>query len=254
MIPVRALIVDDEPLARERLRTLLPRDAAELVGEAWSKKTAVDAIRRLRPDLCFLDVELPDGTGFDVLRELTADALPLTVFVTAYESYAVRAFDAAAIDYVVKPVERERFDAAVRRAVAQLRSSAASEERAAQFRTVLQALQAARARERIVLREDGRSHFVQTADIHWIEAKRNNCLVHLAGRTIVVRETLQSLLARLPSREFVRAHRSTIVNVAHVRYAEPWFRGEHVLVLSDGTRVVTSRGMGSGLHKLLNGR
>ena len=251
MTPARAFIVDDEPLARERLRRLLPPEAAELVGEAWSKESAVAAIRRLRPDLCFLDVELPDGTGFDILAELSPDNLPVTVFVTAYESYAVRAFNAAAIDYVVKPVDPERFVEAVERALGRLRASTTTEDRAAHLRMLVRAVHAARARERIVLREEGRSHFILTADIYWIEAKRNYCLVHLVDRTIVVRETLQSLLARLSSREFVRAHRSTVVNLGHVRYAEPWFRGEHVLVLSDGTRLVTSRGMGSGLHKLL---
>ena len=230
MIP-RVLIVDDEPLARERIRQLLPEARVTLVGEADSVDASEAAIRRLHPDLVFLDIELTDGSGFDLLSRLDATLQPLVVFVTAYDEHAVRAFEAAALDYVLKPVDRDRLGEALQRALDRL----ALTERPS----------------RITLRDSGRTFFIEPREILRIEAKRNNCLVHLASRTIVVRETLTDLQARLPRASFARAHRSMVVNLDHIRYADPYTRGEHVLVLTDGTKLITSRGMGAELRRLL---
>ena len=251
MTAARVLIVDDEPLARERIRTLLPAGQLEIVGESDSVDDAEATIRRFSPDLVFLDIEMPDGTGFDLLSRVDPEEMPLIVFVTAHDSYALRAFDAAAVDYVVKPIDPERLHEALRRALDRLRLGQGGGDHAAQLRGLARAVRALREPARIPLRDSGRTFFVDPRQILWIEAKRNNCLVHLADRTIVVRETLTDLQARLPRATFVRAHRSTVVNLAHVRYADPYSRGEHVLVLSDGTKLVTSRGMGAELRRLL---
>ena len=250
MRTARLVIVDDEPLARERVRTLLPRDAAAVVGEAGSVAEAVRVITRETPDIVVLDIEMPDGTGFDVLAALPDDRMPLVVFVTAYDQYAVRAFEAAAVDYVLKPVEPGRLQAAMTRAAERL-NPPDSNRPWESTRSLVRALIEARRAERIVLHADGRSYVVEAARILWVEAKRNNCLVHLTDRTVVVRETLTNMLGRLPRLLFARAHRSAIVNLSHVRHAEPFFRGEHTLVLSDGTRVTTSRLFGREVHRFL---
>ena len=253
MTALRVAVVDDEPLARERLRTLLAAAGATIAGEAASVRDAVRLIRRELPDVVLLDIELPDGTGFDVIAELDIDEPPLIIVVTAFDSYAVRAFDVAAVDYVLKPIDPARLLDALERAAARARAPR-DESRAARLLALASAFNAARASQRLVLRENGRSVFVDPAGILWVESKRNNCLVHLVDRTIVVRETLAGFQTKLPGTEFVRAHRSAVVNMAHVRYAEPYFRGEFVLVLSDGTKVTTSRTHGHEIHRLLAAR
>jgi two-component system, LytTR family, response regulator len=250
MKAARLLIVDDEPLARERIRTLLPPRAGIVVGEAGSVAEAIRLIHEHEPDVVFLDVEMPDGTGFDVLQSISAPRTPIIIFVTAYDAYAVRAFSAAAIDYVLKPVEPARLTEAVDRAIGHLALRSAPHRRET-IRSLVRAFDEARKAERIVLHTEGRSYFIEAHDIIWIEAKRNNCVIHRAGDTLVVRNTLTALHAELPATLFVRAHRSAIVNLSHVRYAEPFFRGEYVLVLSDGTKVATSRNFGRDVHRLL---
>lgn len=244
------LVVDDEPLARERVITLLPPATTVVVGEAWSRASAVSAIRRLEPDLVFLDVEMPDGPGFDVLADVSAEQTPVVVFVTAYDDYAIRAFDAAAVDYLLKPIDPARLSKALERALTRLTGTAS----AAGARPPAGTPRDTAESRQIVLRERDRSYFVDTERILWIESKRNNCLVHFVDLTIAVRETLTALSSRLPRERFARAHRSVVVNLQHLRYAEPYFRGEYVLVLSDGTRLTTSRGMGTELHQLLRAR
>ena len=250
MKDARLVIVDDEPLARERVRTLLPPDGVVVVGEAASVAEAIRVINKETPDIVLLDVEMPDGTGFDVLSAMPDDRTPLGVFVTAYDSYAVRAFDAAAVDYVLKPLEPDRFREAIARAVSRL-STGDLARRKASLRSLVLAISEARRSERVILHADGRSYFVESSQILWVEAKRNNCLVHLSDRTIAVRDTMTHLQSQLPLGLFARAHRSAIVNLHHVRYAEPYFRGEYVLVLSDGTRVTTSRIFGHEVHRFL---
>jgi two-component system LytT family response regulator len=250
MRTARLVIIDDEPLARERVRTLLPHEGVAVVGEAASVAEAVQVIAREAPDILLLDIEMPDGTGFDVLAGVAEDHAPLVVFVTAYDQYAVRAFEAAAVDYVLKPVEPDRLQAALTRALLQLDPGHAR-RRWDSTRSLVRALIEARRAERIVLHAEGRTYVVAAAQIVWVEAKRNTCLVHLNDRTVAVRETMTNLLSRLPRTLFARAHRSAIVNLSHVRYAEPFFRGEHVLVLSDGTRVTTSRLFGRQVHRFL---
>ena len=248
---VRVVIVDDEPLARERLRQVLSRMPAVLIaGECESASDARSALPSADADVVLLDVEMPDGSGFEVLECLDTERIPLVIFVTAHESYAVRAFDAAAVDYVLKPVDPERLEAAIERARDRLSHSAAGIERT-RLRAVIDVLREARKAERVRVRDGTRTYFVDAVDIVWIEAKRNHCLVHLRERSAAVRETLSSMEARLPPHLFLRVHRSAIVNVDRITYVEPWFRGEHVLVLDDGTRLTTSRTHGRALHDYL---
>ena len=251
---VRVVIVDDEPLARERLRQLLSRIPAVLIaGECNGASDARSVLPAADPDVVLLDVEMPDGSGFEVLDNLDAERIPLVIFVTAHESYAVKAFDAAAVDYVLKPVDPERLEEAIERARDRLSHSVAGIERT-RLRALVDVLRDARQAERVRVRDGTRTYFVDAADIVWVEAKRNHCLVHLRERSAAVRETLSSMEARLPSHMFLRVHRSAIVNVDRITYVEPWFRGEHVLVLDDGTRLTTSRTHGRALHTYLAAR
>jgi two-component system, LytTR family, response regulator len=248
-VTIRALIVDDEPLARRKIRRLL-RAAPDVVvaGECGTGPDAVAAIRALAPDLVFLDVQMPGLDGFGVLDALPPGRAPAVVFTTAYDEYAVRAFEVRALDYLVKPFARARFEEALRRARAALHDrpagAAGADPRVAALLEELRAeLRAERARpERLVAREDGRIRLVPLADVAWIEAAGNHARVHTAGGgTHLLRESMAALEARLDPRRFVRVHRSAIVSVAHVRELQPWFRGDLVVLLRDGTRLTLSR-------------
>ena len=242
---MRIVIVDDEPVARRGLRQLLsacPDDV--VVAEARNGADAVRVISRVAPDLVLLDVQMPGGDGFDVVRQL-APPLPAIIFVTAYDEYAVRAFETHALDYVVKPVHEARFIAAIERARTRMSSAAAVEE----ARRLMQLL----GEEQSTAPEGGRpavqrlmvstatgEQIIETADIEWIEADNYYAVLHCHGTRYMLRESLDSLGRRLDPRHFVRAHRSAIVNLAAVRE----FRrlgDEPSLVLADGTAVPVSR-------------
>jgi two-component system, LytTR family, response regulator len=242
-VRVRTLIVDDEPLAREGLRGLLAgEDDVEVVGEARSGREAIDAIGELTPDLIFLEIQMPEGTGFDVLETLGTIEPAIVVFVTAYDEYAIRAFDALAFDYLLKPVDPERFSRTLDRARARLRQSRAGEldER---LRLLLNELQGREAYpERIALRVGPRTRFVRVIDIDWMEAEGNYIRLHVGERSHLVRETMASMEAKLDPKRFVRIHRSTFVNVERVRELETVARGESVVILRDGTKLTASRG------------
>ncbi|HEY3933342.1 MAG TPA: LytTR family DNA-binding domain-containing protein [Gemmatimonadales bacterium] len=228
---IRTLIVDDEALARQRIRELLSGDDdLEIVGECAFGEDAVAALQRDAPDLVFLDVRLPDLDGFGVLERIAGQTYPLVIFVTAFDEHAVKAFDVRAIDYLVKPFERDRLYSAVGRAKQALRSRLASPA-------------GSRAPGgRIAVRADGRIVRVRLDDIERVEADRDVSHFHLRGGTILLaRESLTSVEQRLPQLSFLRVHRSHIVNVARVREVQPWFQGESVLLLEDGSKIVTGR-------------
>jgi two-component system LytT family response regulator len=242
---IRTVIVDDEPLARRGIRQLLaPHRDVTVVGEARSGEEAVRVLRACRPDLVFLDVQMPELDGFGVLRALGTAPAPAVVFVTAYDAFAVRAFDAHALDYLVKPVEEARFADALARARARLRTEAAV-ERARTLDALLaaheRALAAARAVRRLVVPTAAGELVLDVDEIDWIEADDYYAAVHARGRRHLLRESLASLAERLAGARFVRAHRSALVNVARVRELRGEPSGETVLVLRDGTRVPVSR-------------
>ncbi len=241
--PTRVLIVDDEPLARERLRTLLADEPGmELAGEAADGGSAADAIRVLAPDLVFLDVQMPGLTGFDVIEHVGPDRMPFVIFVTAYDRYALRAFDVHALDYLLKPFDRERFRQAIARARQQLerRTGGDLEQR---LIALVKDLKPAQSRvDRFVVKSGGRVFFVRNDEIDWIEAAGNYVKLHVGTDSHLFRETMNSVEARLDPDLFFRIHRSHIVNIERIRELQPWFNGEYVVFLKNGTRLTLSRG------------
>jgi len=231
-----ALVVDDEPLARERIRTLLRNHpGVEVAGVCADGVEAVAAIRHLRPQLLLLDVQMPGLDGFGVLAHLIPREIPVTVFVTAYDRHALRAFEVGAADYVLKPIVRARFDLAVGRALQRLKTGAAD------VRTVLRAGAAGAWLDRLVVERRGRLAVVPLADVHWLAAEGNYVRVHTAAGAALMRSTLRLLEARLDPARFARIHRSALVALDHVVSVEPGPHGEGSVCLSDGTVLVSAR-------------
>ena len=242
-VPTRVLIVDDEPLARERIRTLIGEDSGFTVaGEAGDGATAAQAISTLHPDLVFLDIQMPGADGFDVIDAVGPDKMPFVVFVTAYDRYALKAFDVHALDYLLKPFDRERFHEALARANQQLeRSNGGDIER--RLAAIVNDLRPAKAKtDRFVVKSGGRIFFVRTAEIDWIEAAGNYVKLHVGTDSHLIRETMNAVEAKLSPDTFVRVHRCHIVNIEQVRELQPWFNGEYVVFLKNGTRLTLSRG------------
>ena len=251
MTRIRTLIVDDEEPARELLRAFLERHAeVHIIGEAGDGETALEEIRRLAPDLVFLDVQMPGLNGLDVVASLPPDELPLIVFVTAYDQYALRAFEVSACDYLLKPFDADRLASTMRRVIARRERSGG--EVAATIRSLLAHVQTMRD-ERIVVKSDGRHVFLHNDEIEWIEAVGKDLHVHLGSNVLVVREPLNSLERRLDPSHFLRVHRSAIVNRTRIREVQPWFKGDYVLILRGGARVVTGRTYRSVVGRLLEG-
>jgi two-component system, LytTR family, response regulator len=241
--PVRALLVDDEPLGRDRLRMLVASEGwLEIVGECADGTSAVAAIQKLRPDLVFLDVEMPGASGFDVIEAIGADKMPFVVFVTAYDKYAIKAFDVHAVDYLLKPFDRDRFHQALARARQQLEQRSGGELERRLLALVQDLKPAHQKLERFVIKSGGRVFFVRAEEIDWIEAAGNYVKLHVGAEAHLFRETMNALEARLNPDTFYRIHRSHIVNIERVRELQPWFNGEYVVFLKNGTRLTLSRG------------
>lgn len=256
--PLRALVVDDEPLARERLRTLLAEDREiDVVGECSDGGSAVEALRALEPDLVFLDVQMPLLDGFDVVREVGADAMPPVIFVTAYDEYAIRAFDVHALDYLLKPFDRSRFERALERAKRHLATGGEGAAIAGQLRALLAEVRSGRAAadevDRLVIRSSGRITIIPADELDWVEAAGNYARLHAGDETHLMRETMTRLANRLPATHFVRVSRSAIVRVDRIRELKRLSHGEYTIVLRDGTRVKSSRGYADALEGLLGG-
>jgi two-component system LytT family response regulator len=240
---IAALVVDDEPIARHAIVRLLRDDPdIRLLGECGDGASAVSAIREQAPDLVFLDIQMPVMTGMAVVAAVGVERMPATIFVTAYEQYAVRAFEANAVDYLVKPFSRERFATTLQRAKQRLASKGAESRTSAQ---ILQALEALRQREdylqRLPVRVDEHVVFVDVDDIVWIKANGNTVLIHLADRTHELRDTMATLAARLDPRHFARVHRSAIINIRRIKAIHPWFNGHHVVTMDTGQQLRMSR-------------
>lgn len=246
---IRVVIVDDEALARERIRTLLAGDPEiEIAQECASGDAAVKAIRRHAPDLLFLDVQMPRLDGFGVLEQIGSRKLPTTIFVTAYDQYAIRAFDAMALDYLLKPFTRERFHRALHRAMAQVR-----QERAGSYHRQLDGLLDNLSKpyiRRLVIKTAGRVTFLNVGEIHWIEAQGNYACLHAGRESHLLRRSLKKLSEQLDPAAFLRIHRSTIVNIDQVKDLQPLFHGEYTVTLKDGTRLSSSRGLKEKLGRL----
>lgn len=239
---IRTVLIDDEPLARDKLRGFLVRHPAfELVGEAGDGRSALTLLEEARPDLAFLDIQMPELDGFEVLAALEGPALPYVIFVTAYDAYAVQAFEVGAVDYLLKPVAPDRFDQALERAEERLRRGADPAFAAKLARALEQLAPARPPVERFLVRERGRSSFVPVAEIDWIEAAGNYLKLHARSGTHLIRATMKEIEARLDPARFVRIHRTTIVNLDRVRFLEPWSHGDQVVVLQSGEKLTLSR-------------
>ncbi len=252
---VRALIVDDEPLARQRLRTLLKGESdIELVGECADGQEAVAAIRELQPHLLFLDVQMPVLDGFGVLEALGSQQLPAVIFVTAYDSYAIRAFEVNALDYLLKPFDRDRFRKALERARSQIFKEKAPYT-GEQLSVLLDNAQPGRTGrqflDRLVIKSGGRVFFLRAEEIDWIEAAGNYLRLHVGSDMHLLRDTMNNLEARLHPDKFLRIHRSTMVNLERVKELQPWFHGDYKVILLDGTELTLSRSYRPKLKSLL---
>jgi two-component system LytT family response regulator len=237
---LRALIVDDEAVARRRLRRLLGDCGVIIVGECGDGASAVQSISGLRPDVVFLDVQMPELDGFDVVRGVGAEAMPLTVFVTAYDEYAVRAFEVHALDYLLKPVDAEHIARAVERVRKSLAASDASGD--GRLRTLLeQFADERRYLRRVPVPAEGRLIIVRVEEIDWISAADNYVTLHVGRREFLLRRTLAWLEGELDPNEFVRIHRGTVVRVDRVRELVPESHGDYTARLADGTDLAVSR-------------
>jgi two-component system, LytTR family, response regulator len=247
---IRALIVDDEPLARKRIR-LLARDEPdlELIGECESAPDALAAIERDPPDLLFLDVQMPEMDGFELLHKLPREHLPVVIFTTAFDKHAVRAFEAHALDYLLKPFQPDRFKAAVARAREHLSTKQASSA----ARGLLDLLanrqgssalpNAAKYLARLTVKNDDRVVVIKTADIDSIESAGNYVSVNVGKEGHILRESLNALEKQLDPENFLRVSRSAIVNLDRVKELQPMFKGEHIIVLQSGKRLTMTRGL-----------
>ena len=252
---VRILVVDDEALARERVVTLLRESAAdvEIVAQCSGGREAVSSVLAEAPDLIFLDVQMPDMDGFEVLEAVGISRLPTVVFVTAFDEYALRAFDVHALDYLLKPITPERLRRALTRALESIaaRRGAVSDPRLVRL---LDELAAARDRpDRLVIKTEGRIQFLRPDEIDWIEADGKYSRLHVGKDVHPVRQPLKQMAERLTQHGFVRVHRSAIVNLDRIRELQPWFHGEYVVLLKDGTKLTSSAAYSVELHQLVAG-
>lgn len=249
---MRVLIVDDEPIARRGLRRLLGAEPdVEIAGEAGSGTAALDAIADLKPDLVLLDIQMPEMGGLEVVATVGPANMPAVVFVTAYDKYAVDAFDLNAADYVLKPVDPERLSRALGRARQRLVTGRGDLED--RLLRVLESTRALRP-ERLVVRSAGRIQFVDTEDIDWINAEDNYVRIHAAGKTYLMRETVGAMEARLDPSRFVRIRSSTIVQITRIREIRPLPNGTFELQLQDGTRVTSARRYRDRIERIVSGR
>ena len=250
--PIRALIADDEALARKFIRRMLKDNHdVEIVGECSNGKDAVAMIRKQNPDVVFLDVQMPEMDGFAVLESIGVDQLPEIIFTTAYEEYAIRAFELHALDYLLKPFDQARFKDAIKHAKERFRSQRQKEGRL-QMSALLESIKnKPQHLDRLVIKAGGRITFLSTDEITWIEADDKYVHLHTAKISPMVRQTLSAMETQLDPRKFRRIHRSVIVNVERIRELQPLFSGEYSILLEDGTKLTLSRNYKDKLFELL---
>jgi two-component system LytT family response regulator len=258
---IRTIIIDDEPLAREGIRILLSSDSHfEIIGECTNGKEAIAAIKKHRPDLIFLDVQMPEIDGLGVLKALPASQLPLVVFVTAFDKFAIDAFDAHALDYVLKPVNPARFAKTLMR----VRKRYSEQEVSQISQKLMELLQSGGADSRaltartsylsrVSIKTGDRIHFVDVAEIDWLEAEDYYVKLHVGKQSHLIRETLSNLEKQLDPAAFLRIHRSTIVNTSRIKELKQHFRGEYFVILKDGAKLKLSRSYRDAVARILSG-
>jgi two-component system, LytTR family, response regulator len=251
-VTFRVVVVDDEELPRQRVSDLIRADARlELVGQAEHGAAALDVIVECRPDLVFLDIQMPELDGFQVISALDDDALPAVVFVTAFDEYAIRAFEVDAIDYLLKPVTAERFGAAVERVINRIDRRAGSLDSPIRALALRAAEQRTTPATRFVARRGSKHYFVRVADIDWIEAVGNYVRVQTSDKSHLIRETMKGVESKLDPTEFVRIHRSALVAVDRIQSIEAREQGEYVITMQNGSKLVSSRGYSDRVRRLL---
>jgi two-component system, LytTR family, response regulator len=249
---LKLLIVDDEPLARERIREMLRADPEiEVIGDCSNGDDAIEAVKASRPDLLLLDIQMPGTDGFGVLEALEPGEIPCVIFITAYDQYAVKAFEVYALDYLLKPFDRERFSKAIERAKEHIRK-----ERSENFNDrVLAVLNEIRSKpeylERLVIRTNGHIFFIKTEEIDWLEAEGNYVRLHSGKESYLLRDAISSLENQLDPKKFLRIHRSAIVNINRIQELQPWFHGEYRVILQDGVQLTLSRSYRDKLNELV---
>jgi len=268
---IRALVVDDESLAREALLVMLNGDPEiEVIAECRNGKEAVTVIRGQSPDVVFLDIQMPEMDGFQVVEEVGVREMPVTIFVTAYDKHALRAFEAHALDYLLKPFDHDRFNTALRRAKSFVRQQKLGELSESLF-AVLQDLKSKTGEspsgtgnrrperaahqeplDRVGIKSGGRIYFLKTEEIDWVEGAGDYLTLHSGSRTHLIRETMGNFHAKLDPQKFLRIHRSTIVNIERIKDIRPLYKGEYVITLTSGISLKTSRGYRRELQQLLD--
>jgi len=239
---IRAMIVDDEPLACERIRMLLDDEPGlEIISECRNGNDALRGIEKLNPDLVFLDVQMPELTGFEVLDRLDPARIPVVIFVTAYDQYALKAFEVSALDYLLKPFDRERFRRALNRARGEVdrRKEGAVNEKVLKLLSELQ--RGKKYVDKLIVRAGGRVLFLRADEIDWIEAAGNYVRLHAGKEEYLYRETMTKLEDHLNPDRFARVHRSTIVNIERIKELQPWFRGDYMILLRDNSKLILSK-------------
>jgi two-component system LytT family response regulator len=260
---IKTLIVDDEPLARDALRVLLREDPdIEIIGECRDGSEAVTMMREQSPELVFLDIQMPNLDGFEVLARTGLERSPVVVFVTAHNRYALRAFEAHALDYLLKPFDHERFNAALVRAKRQVQLQDFGDV-SRQLLRLLEDLrgeqkggkqehrQGGKHLERLAIKAHGKILLMKVAEVDWIEAAGDYVRLHAGARSYLLRETMSDLTAKLNPAKFLRIHRSTIVNIDRMKDIQPLFKGDHVVTLQDGTKLKLSRSCRDKLRDVL---
>jgi two-component system LytT family response regulator len=243
MKKIRVLIADDEPLARERLTSLLASEPdVDLVAQATDGEEAATAIHDHSPDLVFLDVQMPQMDGFEVIETVGTDKMPLVIFVTAYDQHALKAFQVRALDYLLKPFDRERFRDALQRARKQLERDETGDLGRRLLALVKDLRRDQPRAERLVVKSGGRLFFLRTDEIDWVEAAGNYVRLHVGPSSHLLRETMNAIEGRLDPEKFFRIHRSRIVNMERIQELQPWLNGEYAVLLRTGTRLTLSRG------------
>jgi two-component system LytT family response regulator len=253
---IRAIIADDERLARKKLRILLDSEPqVEVVAECANGRQTVSAIRSFRPDMLLLDIQMPDLNGFEVLSEISSDEMPQVIFTSAYDQYAIRAFETRALDYLLKPFDQDRLHAAIERAGVEIRKSKEQEF----TNRVLELLSSVKSEkkaipefeDRLAIRTNGRVVFLNLDEIHWVEAAANYVCLNVGKDSYLFRETISRISERLNPADFVRIHRSMIVNVRRIKELIPVNSGEYVVILNSGKELSCSRGYRANLEHLI---
>jgi two-component system LytT family response regulator len=256
MPAIRTVIADDEPLARKKLRLLLGSEpGVQVVAECQDGEQTIGAVRAHKPDLLLIDVRMPDVDGFEVLAKLRSDEMPVVVFTTAYDQFAVRAFEAHAMDYLLKPFERERLHQVIERA----RSELVKFHNRDLTTRILDLLvnkpepkvESKRTNDRMVIRTGGKVVFLDLAEVDWIEAAANYVKLNVGRESYLLREGISRVSERLDPDRFVRIHRSVIVNVRKIKELQPCDSGEYIAVLRNGKELSCSRGYRAELQRLI---